>query len=145
MNNKILIVCIGNICRSPIAERLFIEKFRANGKTSQISSAGLGALVDHPADAISQELMLNRGFDISKHRARQLTQELVFDSDIIMTMTTDQTKEVEKIFPGVKGRVYRIGHWDSFDVVDPYKRPKVIFEQAFALIEQGVDEWFKRF
>jgi protein-tyrosine phosphatase len=145
MDNKILIVCIGNICRSPIAERLFIEKFRENGKTPQISSAGLGALVDNPADAISQELMLTRGFDISKHKARQLTPELVFASDIIITMTTDQTKEVEKLYPGAKGRVYRIGHWGGFDVVDPYKRPKAIFEQAFALIEQGVDEWYKRF
>jgi protein-tyrosine phosphatase len=144
MDNKILIVCIGNICRSPIAEGLFVEKFRGNGKNAQISSAGLSALVNYPADATSQELMLNKGFDISKHRARQLTPELVFESDIIITMTTDQTKEVEKILPGAKGRVYRIGYWGGFDVVDPYKRPKAIFEQAFALIEQGVDEWYER-
>ncbi len=144
MINSVLVVCIGNICRSPIAEALLQKKFNTKGQKTQVSSAGLGALVNYPADETSQELMLKKGIDISTHRARQLTPELVFASDFIITMTTDQTKELERLYPGAKGRVYRLGHWGEFDVVDPYKRPKAIFEQACALIEQGVDEWYDK-
>lgn len=144
MDNRILVVCIGNICRSPIAEAMLISKFQQSDKKTKVSSAGLGALVNHPADNTSQELMLTQGIDISAHRARQLTPELVYASDIILTMSTEQTKEVEKLYSISKGRVYRLGHWGEFDIVDPYKRPKVIFEQAFALIQQGVDDWFKK-
>lgn len=144
MINSILVLCIGNICRSPIAEAMLARKFKELGFDTKVSSAGLGALVDSPADPISQELSLENGLDISEHRARQLTPDMVFASDMIITMSSKQTKEVEQLYSGVKGRCYRLGHWGEFDVVDPYKRPRAIFEQAYALIEQGIGEWSKR-
>jgi protein-tyrosine phosphatase len=143
MINSILIVCIGNICRSPVAEAMFGERLR--DKSIKVSSAGLGALVGYSADPISQQLISNYGLDISHHRARQITKEIVLGCDLIITMTSDQRRQVEKRFPVTSGRVHRIGNWSGFDVVDPYKRPKAIFEQAFALIDQAVDDWCEKY
>lgn len=141
MIDSILVICIGNICRSPIAEAMFRQKLQEKGKSIQISSAGLGALVNHQADPISQELALAAGIDISAHRARQLTDELCLSSDLIITMSDEQTKQVTKSHHGTMGRSFRLGHWEGFDVPDPYRRPRQIFEQAYHLIEQGVNDW----
>lgn len=142
--NRILIVCIGNICRSPMAEAILQQRLLDRGLQIEVSSAGLHALVDSPADPMAQELLAERGVDISMHRARQLTQKLVFDADLILTMDSKQEQQLVHHYLGAKGRVYRIGQISGFDVSDPYKRPRVIFEQALALIDQGVDEWQKR-
>lgn len=144
MIQNILILCIGNICRSPIAEALFIARFQQEGLSDiKVSSAGLGALVDRPAHAVGLELMSQKGIDMSEHRARQISQDILFGSDLILTMSTDQQKQVELNYPGTCGRVHRLGKWGGFDVPDPYQRPKIVFEQSLAMIEQGVDEWYR--
>lgn len=143
MIKNILIICIGNICRSPIAEALFADRFKQASLDTSISSAGLAALVAKPADAMGQELMMERGLDISSHRARQMSSDILFASDLILTMTTDQQKQVELNYPSMCGRVHRLGKWGGYDVPDPFQRPKLVFEQALALIEQGVDEWYR--
>ena len=145
MIQKILIICIGNICRSPIAEALFTARFKQDKLSSMsVSSAGIGALVNRAADAVGQDLMLEKGIDISSHRARQVSQEILFGSELILTMTTDQQKQVEFNYPGTCGRVHRLGKWGGYDVPDPFQRPKLVFEQALAMIDQGVDEWYRK-
>lgn len=144
MIQNILVICIGNICRSPIGEALLASKLSIKHSSVKVSSAGLGALVNHPADPICVALMKNQNIDISNHRARQLTSEIVFTSDLILTMTSEQQVQVEQKFTNTRGRVHRLGKWSGFDVPDPYRRPQIIFEQAFSLIEQGIEEWYKR-
>ncbi len=144
MIKNILILCLGNICRSPIAEAMFIARFKQEGIADiVVSSAGLGSLVDKPADKVGQALMLEKGFDISAHRARLISQDIIFASDLILTMSTDHKKQVELNYPSACGRVHRLGKWGGYDVPDPYLRPRLVFEQAWALLEQGVDEWYR--
>ncbi len=143
MIQSVLMVCIGNICRSPMAEALLIDRFNKNALMVSVHSAGIGALVSHEASHLSQELMTELGFDITAHRARQMTSEIAFGSELILTMTLDQQQQIEQQFPSTKGRVHRLGKWGGFDVPDPFQRPRVIYEQALALIEQGVDEWYR--
>lgn len=144
MIQNVLIVCVGNICRSPIAEILFKQRFEQANLSVSVSSAGLGALVEYPAHDVAQELMQERGLDLYYHRARQLSSEIVFGSDLILTMSTDQQKQVENNYPSTCGRVHRLGKWGCYDVPDPFQRPKLVFEQALALIDQGVDEWYRK-
>lgn len=142
MIQNILIVCIGNICRSPIGEALLALKLKETHPEITVSSAGIDAMVNHAADPIAQALMQDRHIDISAHRARQATSEILFASDLILTMTTDQQEQIQQKYPSTLGRVHRLGKWSGYDVPDPYKRPQVIFEQALILIDQGVDEWY---
>lgn len=144
MIRHILIVCIGNICRSPMGEALLAFKLQTSHPEASVSSAGLGALVNKPADSVAQALMQARNMDISAHRARQTSSEILFTSELILTMTTDQQQEIEQQYPSTRGRVHRLGKWGGYDVPDPYQRHQAIFEQALVLIDQGVDEWYRK-
>ncbi len=144
MIKNVLVICIGNICRSPMAEALLAKAVQEEHPEVSVSSAGLGALVGRPADPMSQELMQDKGIDISAHRARQISPEIVFGSDLILTMSTEQQEQLEQQYPGARGRVHRIGKWEGYDISDPFKRPKTAFEQSLILIEQGINEWYRK-
>ncbi len=127
-----------------MAEALLREELAKTGEEYDVQSAGLGALVGHPADETAQKLMRRIGIDISGHRARQLDSDLVHWADLILVMETSQKKTLESGEPSARGRVYRLGEWGDFDVPDPYKRPEEAFEQALTLISQGVSEWIPK-
>lgn len=109
-----------------------------------VSSAGLDAMINWPADPFAQELMQEKGLTIANHRARQITNDLVTSAELILTMTNKQQKELGKTFPNACGKVYRLGMWGEYDVIDPYKRSRNVFEHALALIERGLDDWCKK-
>ena len=140
MFSRILTVCIGNICRSPMAEAELAARLRKRGLQAIVESAGIAALVGRPADPTAQELMLERGIDISGHRARQLTPDLVRSFELILVMEAQQQHAVEAILPSARGRVHRIGRWGDFDVPDPYRRGREHFERALDLVVRGVDD-----
>ncbi|HZZ86345.1 MAG TPA: low molecular weight protein-tyrosine-phosphatase [Anaeromyxobacteraceae bacterium] len=141
MFTRLLTVCIGNICRSPMAEALLRAHLAAHGRhEATVQSAGLAALVGRPADPVAQALMAARGLDLSQHRARQLTPALVTASDLVLVMDEEQQRAVEQLCPTARGRVQRLGRFGRFDVPDPYGGSQAQFEQALALIERGISE-----
>ncbi len=142
MFQKIMVVCIGNICRSPMAEALLREELRGRG--CEVQSAGLGALTGHPADETAQALLWERGIDISRHMARQLNSELIHWSDLVLVMDREQKRAIELNEPSARGRVYRLGEWGDFDIPDPYRRSEKVFQQVFEMISRGVSEWIPR-
>lgn len=140
MFDRILVVCIGNICRSPMAEQLL--KIELPQKA--ISSAGLGALVNAPADDHAQALMTELGHDISQHRGRQINAELISQADLILVMTQKQEILLTQQYPQARGRVYRLGHWDKQDIADPYQKPREAFELALQHIQTGIASWLPK-
>ncbi|MDP1575032.1 MAG: hypothetical protein Q8L78_08920 [Coxiellaceae bacterium] len=85
--NRILVVCIGNICRSPAAEGFFKEAFQKNNIACRVDSAGLSAMVGHEADLAVRDIMLeDNHINLSSHRAKQLTEEMILQHDLILTM-----------------------------------------------------------
>ncbi|WP_395352955.1 low molecular weight protein-tyrosine-phosphatase [Variovorax sp. UC122_21] len=140
MVNSILVVCIGNICRSPMAHALFAEALPG----ISISSAGIGALVGHPADPIATGLVARRGLDISNHRARQINQAMSLQADLILTMDDQQRRHIESRFPLTCGKVFRLGQASKSDVPDPYRLGEEAFENALNLIDAGVSSWVDR-
>lgn len=145
MFKSVIFICTGNICRSPMAEALFKDKVQEHQLDVNVSSAGLGALVNYPADKMAIQLMNQKQIDISNHRARQLTKEIVAENELIITMTQQQKQELENRFPQSLGRVFRIAEQEGFDVVDPFKRPEIIFQQSLAQIEYGLEHWYKMY
>jgi protein-tyrosine phosphatase len=138
---RVLFVCTGNVCRSPMAAAA-IRK-RLSHLTSE--SAGVAALVGEPADPLAVEVMADRGIDLSAHRARQLTPELASAFELILVMEGRQQAIVEQIFPPARGRVHPLGRFGSFDVPDPYGQPKESFRSSLAFIDRGLDDFQRAF
>src|SRR5947209_6644699 len=109
-------VCTGNICRSPMAEVLLASRLRERGIDARVESGGTSALVGCPADPMAQELLRARGLDLSRHRARQLTPDLVRGFDLVLAMEPEHQRFLEAIDPTARGRVHRLGRVGGFDI-----------------------------
>jgi protein-tyrosine phosphatase len=109
-----------------------------------VESAGLGALVGHPADDFSIELMDELGQDISKHRARQIHPDMVRDADLVLVMETGHKRAIDDADPTARGKVYRLGEWQDRDIDDPYRQPKATFADALKEIQEGVASWVEK-
>ncbi len=140
MFHRILLVCHGNICRSPMAEALLARRLASRSLSSVVESAGIAARVGEPAHPMSQQLLRERGLDISGHRARQLTPSLASGFDLILVMEEAHLEGLQTLVPSASGKVHRIGEWGDFDVLDPNGPDKVAFERTLAQIEQGLDD-----
>ena len=136
----ILAVCTANICRSPLAEALLARTLPDH----QVQSAGLEALVGMPADPTAVAVAADQGCDVRGHRARQLSAWMCQQADLILVMDQTHRLALEERFPLARGKVFRLGHYGSFDVADPYRKPREAFEDAWAAIARGVEDWAPR-
>ena len=137
MVSSILTVCTGNICRSPMAE--VILRNRLKEEEIDVASAGLMALVGHPAAPLVIKLLDERGLDATIHQARQITIEIAQAAELILVMEQWQKQDLERNIPQIKGRVFRLGHWQNLDIVDPYRHGREVFEQSLTAIEKGIN------
>lgn len=140
MFKQILIVCIGNICRSPTAEYLFRQRMGSRG--IEFSSAGLGALVGSPMDATALQLLAESGIDGTMHRAHQLTPSMLRKADLVLGMEKSHVTAMIQLAPEVQGKVYLLDKWlHGSDVPDPYRQQRTAFEHVHEMITQGVSSW----
>ncbi len=105
---RILFVCTGNICRSPLAEALLKRALHERAvEDVSVESAGTGAWDGAPASEGAYLVALERGLDLSGHRARLLTREIVEDAAMILTMARHHRARVHEL--GGEGRVHVLG------------------------------------
>ena len=143
MIRRILVVCVGNICRSPMAEALLKSALRGQDGFT-VKSAGLGALVGHPADDHALELMEEMGEDVSGHRARQIHPDMVKEADLVLVMEAGHKRAIDTADPTARGKVHRLGEWQDRDIDDPYRQPKAAFADALEEIQEGVASWVQK-
>ncbi|WP_027858093.1 low molecular weight protein-tyrosine-phosphatase [Marinobacterium jannaschii] len=142
MFNKILVVCVGNICRSPVGEYLLQDKLPSS---FEVRSAGLGALVDKPMDPTSLELLNELGIDGSAHRAQQIDGTLIAWADLILVMEKGHLEALAVKAPQARGKIHLLMKWeDDKDIPDPYKQSREAFQHAITLIELGSSSWLKK-
>jgi protein-tyrosine phosphatase len=137
---RILIVCVGNICRSPTAEYLLRHHLSQAG--ASIGSAGLGALVDKPMDAMALQVMSEHGVDGTAHRARQLTPELLRDADLVLGMEREHVTRMMRLAPEASGKVMLLDRWGpGGDIPDPYRQSREAFDHVYQRIDHSVQQW----
>ncbi|EMI5800824.1 TPA: protein tyrosine phosphatase [Klebsiella aerogenes] len=141
MFNSILVICTGNICRSPIGERLLRNAL----PNRRIDSAGVGALVGHSADPAAVRVAEKHGLSLDGHKGRQFTSSLGRQYDLLLVMESVHLEQVTKIAPEVRGKTMLLGHWlDGKEIPDPYRKSDEAFELVFQLIDQGCRLWAEK-
>lgn len=136
---RVLFVCTGNICRSPLAQVL-LERALAERGVSDIAvgSAGTGAWDGAPASEGAYLIALERGLDLSQHRARLLTRELVESADLVFTMARHHRARVQEL--GGEGRVFVLGEYagrsgEEAEVGDPFGGDLEVYRDTCAELE----------
>lgn len=136
----IMTLCIGNICRSPLAQVLLAREL----PTHKVWSAGLSALVGASADPLSVQIAQEQGLDLSAHRAQQVTSFMCQQAELILVMEQSHKSQLEQLYPQVRGKVFRLGQFGQFEIADPYRQPREAFDTAYQGIAQGVADWLTR-
>lgn len=140
MFKRIMTVCIGNICRSPTAEYLLRQRLAS--RDIQLCSAGLGALVGHPMDATTLQILAEHGIDGNAHRARQLTVAMLHEADLVFGMEKHHVDAMVRMAPEATGKIFMLDKWlQGRDVPDPYCQERAEFDYVHSMITQGIDSW----
>lgn len=127
---RVLFVCTGNICRSPAAERLMTAAIGSHGV--EVSSAGTHALAGHAIPAPMRELLEARGVSGSGFHARRVTERMLRDADLVLTMTRAHRATVVALAPATMKRVFALREFaalaarlsPSADAPEPARLPR---------------------
>ena len=145
--NSVLMVCMGNICRSPTAEAVLRHKLREVGLHEQVTVDSAGTHAWHggePPDHRSVRHAARRGYDLSTLRARAVVDADFQRFDLILAMDWDNLALLEETCPPEHmGKLKRLTehavHYDSPVVPDPYASGASAFEQVLDLVEDACD------
>ena len=102
---SILAVCTGNVCRSPAVERLLANKL---GPTVSVGSAGTHALVGHPISEPMAALLRDSGVEPESFEARRLSEQMLKEADLILSMTRAQRGLVVELWPAAVRRTFTL-------------------------------------
>lgn len=142
MFDSILVVCAGNICRSPTAE--YVLKAKLAGKNIAVSSAGLTALAGKSADATAQQVAEANGINMSDHLGRQLNSQLVANNSLILVMEQRHIADLCARYPQARGKTFLLGKWlNEQEIPDPYRQSPEAFEHVYGLIDSACSAWQK--
>jgi len=145
---RVLMVCTGNICRSPTAEGVLRRKLTDAGLQNQVEVASAGTVDYHvgsPPDHRAQQSALRRGYDLSRQRARLLRVEDFERFDLLVAMDTDHFGRMVEMCPApLVGRIRLLMDSSSrrprgMGVPDPYYGAPAGFERVLDLIEEACD------
>jgi protein-tyrosine phosphatase len=140
---RILVICEGNHCRSPLAEALF----RKTLPDIEVISAGLNAMVGHSAHPEAIRMGKALGLDLEAHRGRSFLLGLAVLSDLILVMDQAQKDACEARVPSVKGRVFLLGHWlpeGEQEIADPIGQDGAVHETVYRHVHRAVHSWLSR-
>lgn len=145
---RVLMICMGNICRSPTAAAVLRERLRAAGLDDLVEVDSAGTHADwhagEGADPRSHRHALTRGYDLSSHRARLLVGPDFERHDLILAMDDDNLAVLESRCPPThRAKLRRLGEFapraGSAVIPDPYYAGPAAFEQVLDLIEGACD------
>ena len=141
MISSVLVVCVGNICRSPVGERLLAQAC----PDIRVESAGLAALVGQAASKDSAEVAAENGVSVEGHVARQFNSDIAADFDLILVLEKGHSKVVAQQAPGVGGKTMLFGHWTGqADIADPYRKSREFHVSVFRQLQRATEGWAAR-
>lgn len=146
---NVLFVCLGNICRSPLAEAVFNHKVRESKFEFQSDSCGTGAYhIGHQPDPRTIKTAERNGIAID-HFARQLNAQDLLDFDYIVAMDESNHSNILRLPDAgrYKHKIVMMRDFDPVgkgDVPDPYYGTMNDFQEVFEILDRSMDEFLKR-
>jgi len=140
---RVLVVCHGNICRSPFAATVLAGRIPA----LEVRSGGLAANDAAPADPTAVRVAARLGHDLSGHRSRALSRADLEDPHLVLVMEAAQAAAFRARAPKLARRVYLLGDFlatPPFDIADPWGCPEEVFERIFAQIDAALERLTQR-
>ncbi len=139
MVKKVLLVCTGNTCRSPMAEAL-LRKMAADLQIPlEVQSAGTSALPGSPATSEAVQACRERGLDLASHQSRPLRQSTALESDLVLTMTARHKESVLTRTPALKGKVFLVSEFADGsirDIEDPIGQSLEVYRKVLGQLEE---------
>lgn len=150
---SVLVVCTGNICRSPTGEGVLRALAKKRGLDARVRIASAGTHdyhVGEPPDPRTVRHAHERGYDLSSQRAQQVAREHFHDFDYILAMDRGHLRMLKALAPrDAKAKLGLFleasGRWKSEDVPDPYYGGVDDFEQVLDMVEEAAERWLDRF
>jgi len=142
MTKRILVVCTGNICRSPVAAAMLQHGLADLEVTSAGLAAGQGG-----AEPRLAALAKADGYDLSQHQARPVDRNLLANADLVLVMSTKQRKLIARTWPEVLGKTLLFGMWqidkpvDDRNIPDPYQRSDEVCQHVYDMIKTASFAW----
>lgn len=149
---RVLMVCTGNVCRSPMAMGLLRKRLAQDGLDGEVSvsSAGVYGLDGSPASQPGVDVLAERGVDIAAHRAQTVSKQELVETDLVLVMEEAQRRTLFYSYPDQLVKIFLLSEMsgDYRDVKDPYRRPKEEYvrcaDELTTLIEEGYPAILKR-
>ncbi len=147
MMATILVVCTGNLCRSPMVAALLADRLvhDPDRRDWRVTSAGVWAFEGRPASVFAVEEMRERGIDMRAHRSQPVTGELMEAADLVLAMTRNHVEALQAAFPDQAAKVHLLSTVVGrvHDIADPYggsrKEYATIAGDLDALVAAGYD------
>lgn len=140
---KVMFVCAGNTCRSPMAEAIF----RNMVDDVEVCSAGINASDGEPASYLAVEVCSNHDLDLSKHESCSISNSGIREMDLILTAEVSHRDILRNSYPELKiCTVKQYGEgYDDLDIADPYGISKIRYENCFSEIEEALKKVADKF
>ena len=138
MIKSVLVVCVGNICRSPVGERILAKSC----PSLRVESAGIAALEGHPADKTISEIATQNGVSLDGHVARQFTAEMAADFDLILALEKGHIRVITEKAPAASGKTMLLGQWLSAnEIADPYRKSSEFYQLVYDQVTEACAAW----
>lgn len=135
---NILVVCRGNVCRSPVGERLLRRALPG----WRIYSAGLQATPGMSADPKMASLAERDGISLNAHRSQMFTLDLARQHDLILVMKRSHMAQIAQNYPQISGKTFYFNHWPTPEcIADPWKKSDEFYEIIYKKIVGAADSW----
>jgi len=136
--DSILVVCVGNLCRSPVA----VGFLRQLLPTKKISSAGLQANPHRGSDTVTLDIASELGLDLSAHTPRKLSDGLINEHDLILVMERLHQNAVLEKVPTAAGKMFLMGHWSAMrEITDPFRQSIDLYQLVFSQLRHDATQW----